>query len=328
MSPVIPEKPTKLPGELWGITSFFNPARYKNKPLHLKRFSEGVRSQGLKLLVVELAFGESPFEVTRDLCDRLVRRRTKSVLWHKERLLNIGLQYLPPSCDKVVWLDADIQFENRGWVKETSRLLESFVVVQPFDTAFWLGKGMRSISGGDFGHGNREGQCLPGMVYALSQRSDRRVALSRYSEHGHTGFAWAARRSLLMKHGLYDRQILGNGDFVMAHAMYGDEDFWNGRNPACRRLSPQILDHITEWSRKFYRDVGASVGYVPGPVLHTWHGSYEARQYEVRLEVLKANDFDPNVDIRKDVNGCWTWNGEKPELHHWAFEYFFSRKEE
>jgi len=284
MSPTTPTCPKNLPGELWGIIGIFNPAGYGNKLTNLELATASMRKQGLKLLIVELAFSDASYEVPESMGDRIERCRTATILWQKERLLNIGLRRLPPECDKVVWLDADILFENDNWVAETSRLLESYIVVQPFDTACWLPKGMTSAPEQSFfGYGNREGQSLPGMAYTMSKAEDKREALSSYFKHGHTGFAWAIRRAVLDKHGLYDCQILGNGDFVMGHAMYGSEDFWNGHNWECNRLSPQLLTHITAWSRKFYEDVRGSVFYVPGRTVHLWHGNQADRQYDDRL---------------------------------------------
>lgn len=329
MSPTTPTYPKNLPGELWGIIGIFNPAGYGNKLTNLELATASMRKQGLKLLIVELAFSDASFEVPESMGDRIERCRTATILWQKERLLNIGLRRLPPECDKVVWLDADILFENDNWVAETSRLLESYIVVQPFDTACWLPKGMTSAPEQSFfGYGNREGQSLPGMAYTMSKAEDKREALSSYFKHGHTGFAWAIRRAVLDKHGLYDCQILGNGDFVMGHAMYGSEDFWNGHNWECNRLSPQLLTHITAWSRKFYEDVRGSVFYVPGRTVHLWHGNQADRQYDDRLLVLKECDFDPHTDLALDANDCWMWNSNKPTLHRWAADYFRARKEE
>lgn len=325
----LPTIPEPLPGEIWGVTAFFNPARYGNKLEHLRRCAGGVRAQGLKLLVVELAFGDTPFEVPDDVCDEVVRRRTTSVLWQKERLLNIGLANLPPACDKVVWLDGDIFFENDDWVRETSERLESYVVVQPYDTACWLPKGVSTpLPDSAFGRGNSEGKSLPSMGYAMWHAEDRRRALASYFDHGHTGFAWSIRREAIARHGFYDAQVLGNGDFVMGHAMYGNEDFWGGRNWECDRLSPELLAHITEWGRRFHEDVGSSVAYTPGRVFHLWHGNQSDRQYDTRLDVLKESAFDPHVDLKLDEAECWTWGSNKPELREWAHAYFWNRREE
>ena len=90
-SRVNPIQPAELPGEMWGITVSFNPAGYQNRYNHLEVFCERVRRQGLKLLVIELAFYDQPFLVRKEIADKVIRLRSTSVLWQKERLLNIAL---------------------------------------------------------------------------------------------------------------------------------------------------------------------------------------------------------------------------------------------
>ncbi|WP_448203907.1 hypothetical protein [Azospirillum sp. sgz302134] len=317
-----------LPGELWGVAAYFNPAGAPVMRDNLALFGRRVRDQGLKLLIVELAFADAPFTLPDDCADLLVRRRSGAVLWQKERLLNIGVESLPPSCDKVVWLDADILFENDGWVGETARLLESFSVVQPYDTACWLPRGTRTLPQ-DLPFGLGEGQCLPGMAAALAGCADRRRALADYFMHGHTGFAWAARRAILDRHGLYDRSVLGGGDVAIAHAIYGDNDFWRGLNPYCRQLTRPMVASIAEWSRRFHEDVQGRVHHTPGRVLHLWHGSIAGRKYVDRAAILKDNAYDPATDVALDVTldggGCLRWASDKPDLHERVRGYFALR---
>lgn len=323
--------PMRLPGELWGVTSFYNPAGYANKLEHLKLFSDRVRGQGLKLLVIELAFGGRPFEVPPEICDAVVTRRSDSVLWQKERLLNLGIAHLPPECDKVAWLDGDILFENDAWVEETSSRLDSFVVVQPYELACWLPQGVTAAPPEGFVQGNREGQCMSGIASRMQVVGDapgRREIPRKYEEHGHPGFAWAARRTLLEEHGLYDRHILGNGDFVIAHAMYGDETVWKHNGLEARKVSPRLLEDIVAWSGRFFTSVDSRVSYTPGRVLHLWHGARADRGYDRALSVLSDCDFDPNEDLKLDEGSCWMWGTEKPELHRWAAENFAARREE
>jgi hypothetical protein len=136
----IPELPRKLKGNFWGIATFFNPCRYAIRLTNYKKFREANRKRGLKLICVELAFGASPYELLDDDAEIMVRRRTTSVLWQKERLLNCALKYLPEDCDKVAWLDADLLFLNDYWIKEMSDLLNSYAVVQPFAFVRYLPK--------------------------------------------------------------------------------------------------------------------------------------------------------------------------------------------
>ena len=262
----IPRQPRCLPGEFWGITTFFNPANYTNKLTNLRRFSEGVRLQGLKLLIVELAFGDAPFVVDDSLADRVLRLRSTSILWHKERLINLGLAQLPAECDKVAWLDGDILFEDDEWLARTAERLESFVVVQPYQIACWLPKGLTWAPPEDFRFGVGEGRALHGLAcgMATSPPVVRPPANAEYFEVGHTGFAWAARRELLDRHGLYDAMIVGAGDLVIGHVMFGGPEYWGRTNVHRLLLSRPQFDHLAEWGIPFARDVGGSVSYIPG----------------------------------------------------------------
>ena len=325
--PSVPKLPTFLPGETWGVTCYFNPTGSPTLRDNVRLFSQGVRAQGLKLLIVELAFGHAPFEIAEGFAEVVIRRRSDAVLWQKERLLNIGIKHLPAACDKVVWLDADILFENSSWVEETRRLLESYVVIQPYQTACWLPRGCCAAPQ-SLPRGLGEGHAMPGMALTLAQRADRRRALSDYFEHGHSGFAWAARREVLDSHGLYDRRILGGGDIVIAHSLYGDTDFWRGLNFYCRQMTRKEIASVAEWGRAIHEDVRGSIYYTPGRVLHLWHGSIARRDYLDRQKILKENDYDPNTDVALDAEGCWRWNSVKPDLHHRARAYFAAREGE
>jgi hypothetical protein len=291
---------------------------------NLATFSGWVRSQGLKLLMVELAFGQQSFSLDEDMGDVLVRRRTTSLLWQKERLLNIGIAHLPATCDKVVWLDADILFENPHWVRETAELLQEYALVQPFDRALWLPEDPQNLPSAP-PRGLGEGHWMPGMAAVMSQRSDWRRALADYFQHGHCGFAWAARRDILAHHGLYDRHVLGGGDVTLAHAFFGDEDYWRGRNYWCRHFTKAEMSAIAAWSRAVHEEVQASVAAVPGRLLHLWHGSMAGRGYQERSRILRDNHFDPLVDVTLDEQECLTWCTHKPDLHRRAAAYFAGR---
>lgn len=325
--PEIPQFPTHLPGDLWGVTAYFNPHAIPLQRQNLLEFSQRVRRQGLKLLIVELAFEDAPFEVPDAYGDLVLRRRSADVLWQKERMLNLGVAHLPATCDKVAWLDGDLLFENDRWVAETAALLESCVAVQLFDTACWMPRGARTLPP-ELPRGLGEGKCLPGVVAGLAAcktPESRRRALANYLLSGHTGFAWAARRSLLAAHQLYDRDIVGGADVPIAHALLGNEDFWQGNNFYCRHLTPAAMADIARWSRQIYADVAGSVVCTPGRVLHLWHGDMASRNYIARLQILLDNAYDPTQDVSLDANGCWQWNSDKPALHEQVRAYFTAR---
>ena len=57
--------PEKLNGTFWGITTYYNPQKYRNKIENYRKFRNASKRQGLKLLTVELAFGDNDFELKK-----------------------------------------------------------------------------------------------------------------------------------------------------------------------------------------------------------------------------------------------------------------------
>jgi hypothetical protein len=324
----VPAFPQDYPGTFWGVAAFFNPAKYKNKVLNYRRFRESGKKQGLKLLTVECAFGNNPFELTGDDADKLIQIRTDSALWQKERLLNIGLQNLPDDCDKFAWLDADIIFLNNNWVKETSDLLNNYAIVQPFSTYIRLGRGVlnmdkKELEGVPFSrYIDVEGKRFFGIGYKISQLG-KRVLTKTIHEYGHAGLAWAARRDIFKEVGLFDRSLLSAVDMLMAHLFYNNKlekdcDYY---------VTGSIKKCLYEWSDKIYSKINGSVYFTNCAVLHLWHGAMEKRDNQECKAILDKFKFDPYQDIKKDANGCWTWSSKKPGLHKAFKKYFYIRNE-
>lgn len=303
------------PADLGVITSYFNPCGFRTRAENFERFAEPLRAAKVPLVVVEAAFGDEPFTLPSRHAP--LRIRGRSLMWQKERLLNVALAHLPPQVTKVVWLDADVCFEDPDWLQATSRALDQVPIVQPFDEVVRLPRGHASFAG--------EGERWRSFA-AIYGSDPQRLLCGDFAAHGHTGFAWAARRALLTRHGLYDACIAGSGDHMMAHAFCGD---WE--SPCIRRILGQGGAHLRffrAWSKRLYADVRARVGCVPGRVLHLWHGELANRRYVLRNRELAGFDFDPTRDVRVDASGCWTWASEKPALHAWASDYFRQRRED
>jgi hypothetical protein len=301
--------------DLWLVTSYFNPCKYSTRRRNFEIFQRSLQHSGLRCLTVECAFGDTPFELPGS--EGVLQVRCRDVLWQKERLLNLAIANLPPSCTKVAWLDCDILFENPLWAVETSRLLDSVPVVQPFDRAYWLRPGESSHAG--------NGTVYDGFAAKIG-REPAALRQGNFNRHGHTGFAWAARRELLLKHGLYDVCLAGTGDHLMAHAMFGD---WT--SPCVRRMvgaATPLADSFAAWSARLNDDVAGQVRSVEGGVLHLWHGEHVNRRYWDRNKELIKLGFDPKVDIEIDLNGGWCWRSDKPTLHRWAAVYFDGRRED
>jgi hypothetical protein len=315
MPPTRPADRYAPTADLWVVTAYFNPAGFRSKRVNYDRFRERIEAPGIPFVTVECALGGRPFELPAGPNVRRVHGR--DVMWQKERLLNVAITELPEACRKVAWLDADILFENPDWAAETARRLDEFPVVQPFDRAVRLRRGATADDGG--------GDSYPGFA-AVSARQPHRLLAGDFAAHGHTGFAWAARREVLSGRGLYDACIAGSGDHMMAHAFGGD---WT--SPCVDRIIGAANRHrayFVDWCRQVYPWVRAKVGFVPGAVLHLWHGEVGDRRYVDRNRELAGFGFDPAADVRVGAGGCWEWASRKPALHRWAADYFGRRRED
>src|SRR5205814_5659479 len=93
----------------------------------------------LEWSVIECAFDGDPYVFAPS--SKVVHVRSGSVLWQKERLLNVLIQRLPDRCTKVAWVDADILFTNREWAAQTSALLDEYPLVQPYTDVVRLPRG-------------------------------------------------------------------------------------------------------------------------------------------------------------------------------------------
>lgn len=247
---------------------------------------------------------------------QIIQIRGKDIMWQKERMLNLALNKIPPFCKKIAWLDCDILFQNLDWTIEASNLLEKYPVIQLFEEVIRLPNDLPINS-----------------LMIESWKSFARVYVehpnlflfSNFTQHGHTGFAWAMRKNILLKHRLYDACIAGSGDHIMAHGFCGD---WDSPHVLNLIRSKSHLIHFQKWSKKIYQDIKAKMYYVSGTILHLWHGDMENRNYFTRNKELSYFEFDPKIDIKVGANGLWEWSSNKIKFHNWAKNYFKSRKED
>lgn len=302
-------------GDLWVVTSYFNPVGYRSRLRNYEVFRDRIVASRLPLLTVECAFGDDAFALPPS--PQVVRVRSRHVMWQKECLLNLAISCLPAHCTKVAWVDADTLFENPHWATETSRLLDRYPVVQPFDIAMRLLPGEYAP--------RADGDVWRGFAAAQSTDSES-LRTGDYRRHGETGLAWAAQRAVLDDCGLYDACIIGGGDHVMAHAMCGD---WGSVciDRLIGRHTPQLA-HMRRWGERMHARVRGAIAFVPGAALHLWHGEREGRRYSARHRELAEFGFDPERDLRRGESGCWEWASDKPEMHRWAAAYFAGRCED
>jgi hypothetical protein len=305
------------PKDLGIVTSYFNPCGFRARADNFERFAEPIRAAGIPFVIVEATFGGQGHLLAKE--HESLRVEARDLMWQKERLLDLGTGWLPANCTKVAWLDADVLFEREDWAVATSELLDRSMVVQPFASAVRLSRGALEPREGD--------DAYESFASVFVSRPEE-LLHGKYDLHGHTGFAWAARRDLVAHHGLYDACIGGSADHVMAHSFAGDAD---SSRCITRMLGTggRHLAHFRRWNRRLQTNMhGTRLTFTPGRLLHLWHGTLENRRYAQRNKELRELSFDPKEDIRISDTGCWEWASDKPTLHDWARRYFEERKED
>ena len=277
--------------DLWAITSYFNPAGFRRRLTNYRIFRQRLN---VPLVTVELSFGPE-FELSTDDADILIQLRGGDVMWQKERLLNVALQALPNSCEKVAWLDCDILFGNPAWPENASKALDQFAVVQLFERAFHM---RRDVELDPLGpeRADAEGE-RTSLCHAISSGStaadclDNRL-LGRKPLNA-PGFAWATSRRTLDQHHFYDACIIGAGDRALACAFLG----YHEHIFRIAAMNDRQQSHYREWAEPL-RDIARDgAGVVGGDLFHLWHGAVEDRRYETRFADKVRYEFDPFEDI-------------------------------
>jgi hypothetical protein len=252
-----------------------NPLRFNSRYNLYQNFAQHVAQSGAVLHTVELAYGKRPYEI-HEVCKHAHHTygyRTHEELWHKENLIQLGIQRLAltyPDWEYVAWVDADVQFSRPDWAEETVHQLQHYKVVQMWTQAMDLGPQHQAV----------HNQPHTGFIWAWKNLAGSFPKYGPGALRYHPGYAWAARRDALEAvGGLIDFAILGSGDRHMAGALTGlvEQTYNHGVSPAYRHA----LDHYQRLCEKHIR---RKVGYVETMLFHHWHGKKKDRGYQGPLE--------------------------------------------
>ena len=292
------------------VTCYFNPQRSATRRANWEMFADRIRRAGVPLLTVEGVAPDGAPELVGSLAIEC-----RDVLWHKERLLNVGIQSLPSDVDAVAWMDADLVFDRTDIRTAILDALCRWPVIQPWSECVLIGRDGKP-------HG------------WFGDRAARSLAAVNAGRPGdahphkkHPGFAWAARRETLESIGdLYDRHITGGGDTAMAIGFYGDLESVFLRED---RMSEAMMSHWRRWAERAASVVAGRVGYIAGTIRHLYHGELSDRQYLHRWTKLAAAGFDPDRHVAIGKHGSLEWTPDAPErLREYVADYLLHQRKE
>lgn len=298
----------KEPAKLYVVTPVSNPCRYQSRYRLYKQFEKMVTDAGAELYTIEAAMGNRPFAITEENNPRHIQLRTWSEIWHKENLINIAISRLPQDWEYVAWIDGDVAFARPDWVSETLNQLQHYHVVQMFSIAHDLNPNHESF------------QKHYGFVYSYLNNLKGNKDYSNW----HPGFAWAARKSAI-DHlgGLIDYAILGAADRHMAFALAG-----RVHETIHSKINGGYAQELKLWEERAETYIKRNIGYVPGLLMHHWHGKKRDRRYKERWEILVSNNYDPDLDLKRDWQGLYILTDRNIKLRDDIRAYFRSRNED
>lgn len=298
------------------ITCYYNPVGYRSKRENYELFVAGLEKSGISPLTVECVFDSQEFDLLES--PHVMRLRSQSVLWQRERLVNLAVATLPESVRFVAWVDCDLIFSNPRWIFEAKQLLQKVLVVQLYERCIRLPRGSREYAG--------DGKSSVSFG-AVTTRRPEVLLPGSVEKHGTTGYAWAARREVFDVAGLYEGAIVGGADDYTAHAVYGD--FESECVARKMQYDPVLMRHFREWGERFHSVVQGKIGFVRGDILHLWHGDLQHRQYLDRHEMLGRLGYDPYRDICSSPGMPLEWSScASDNLRAWIYDYFVNRRED
>lgn len=314
--------------KFWVVAVISNPVRYAARYRLYKQFEAMVKDTHANLLTVEIAFGDRPFEVTERDNPLHLQFRSFDELWHKENMINLAFNYISqvdPSWEYVAWVDADIQFVRRDWAEETVHQLQHYMIVQMFSQAIDMGPN------GEMMHVHHSfASCWheSGFKTANGITSKGYYGTESGGKFFHPGYCWAARREAIEALGgiLDTPAILGAGDHHFALSLIGKAD-----QAVPKGLHPNYYKQLNRYEDLALTYIKKDIGFVPGMINHFWHGKKKDRGYWDRWKILVDNQFDPEVDIKRDSQGLFQLevrNERQRMIRDQIRAYFRSRNED
>jgi hypothetical protein len=312
---------------------YSNPFRWRTRRELANDFRRHMRQlPNVELHLVELAYGDRPWDLADPvLYPRDVALRTRHELFHKENLLNIGVQHFPPNWKYGAVVDADFHWSRYDIALETIHQLQHYDFVQMFSS-------YTDLSGEHYGHGHRPIGHNNGAAYnyvkngmpegfgqggwATGASSDGGYGYG--GKVGATGGAWAFRRSAFdTVGGMMDRCILGHGDWFMFFGLIGEE----APDMHSNQYNPEYLSYIHAWQQRAAR-LTKNIGYVDAHAIHHFHGPKHRRAYSSRDKILVKHQYSPVTDVHPDWQGVLQLTPAKPRLRDDIRRYFISRSED
>jgi hypothetical protein len=225
-----------------------------------------------------------------------------SYLFLKENLFRILETKIPEKYTKLLFLDADIIFDNPNWYNMLSDSLETYDVAHCFKTAKWLDITYTKYVQPD------------ATTFVLAEDKATIVLGADQAKHYHPGFGYGFTRLWYNRVGYVDKAVIGGGDGIFSYGIFST------------RNSKQVYKIYESIINKWFLNIESlRVTYLPVTVYHLFHGSMQKRQYVSRTEIFK--DFE-NIEDAITTNKDGVYELIDMSYNDLLIEYFSARDDD
>jgi len=316
------------------IACYFNPQRNEYRKKAFDKWYDSIKH--LNHFVLEAVPNGSNAELP-DLAGKIEHVQVEQMLWHKETLLNKIIQRVisEGKFKYIFWLDTDVIFDNKSWLIDACKELESYNVIQPFEYCFHLNRDQEPESTFYFKSKNlilidewkEWAKDKVWRSFGANIKDNPKNAKSEdYDIHGHVGFAWGARTEYLKEiGGLFDKALIGGADHIMAHAFVGQIPC------SCISKSFGDLEEIKSWSYlvegenlrmlKYPDRNKPLISYAKGNLFHIWHGDIQKREYYKRIK-----EFTPLSTGKVKRNESGFYQTQDSNVSNYFTDYLTKRE--
>ena len=291
-------------GDIAILIPYFNPVGYRS---HLSKLSQTLQAFGQAGLADDVFLvGAGPWRPP--WANIAFWDEECPFLWHKVRLLNIGVRGLPDSYTHVIWADSDILVGPDWWPAVRAAFRQAPIV-----------------------------QCFTSIVYLTDAGPLPRVRPSALcpGAGGAAGVCWGAERSLFSSGpGLFELALVGAGDSIFATELLGENQLpsvpWLPDHPALlyQTWPGPLIARMDQW-RAAARDwtQGKKAVAAQAVVEVITHGPNRARRYFDRQSLLAH--MDPSRHLVDDPGRVLRWSADGlAEVEPGIRAYFHQRRED
>jgi hypothetical protein len=293
------------------ISCFFNPSRYLIQSKNCELFRKQFEKAGIDYYIIELCYDGISDLPSRENIYKIFVDSKFTVMWQKERLLNILIDKISLNYEYICISDCDIIINKiNTWADKVIESFDGYNIVQPYATTSLLK------------NNNKIDKIKMSKGWAFSHKYKQFLSRSF-----HPGHMIAFESNFIQKQKLYDYNIIGGGDFSFfslfsiydEFKLYVSEDF-------DKIFSPSLKEWVSKSTRQ-------KINYVDGSIIHLYHGKRRNRRYKLRNKIIARHNFNPVRDVQIcKKSGVFKWSEDvienRPDLINEIKNYFKTRRED